>query len=237
MGTATGLHYRTAHKYDLSPRQRDVLDLVARGYTNAQIGDALGMTLDGAKFHVSEIMGKLGFSSREEAAHWWHEYNRPAARVYRILAPLTSWGLWRVAGTAAAVAAAGAIAVVAIIALQSGDESADPVVESAAVEVPSLPFTPGAFRAQQGTVDWELDLRADGTFNLSAGTAAIFAGSYTITNDQLVIDDGAFGSVCEPEAEPGSYQWTRTADTLVLTSVDEPCDTRGRIWARTWRSR
>jgi DNA-binding CsgD family transcriptional regulator len=233
MGTATGLHYRTAHKYDLSPRQREVLALVARGYTNAQIGDVLGMTLDGAKFHVSEIIGKLGVSSREEAAHWWREYNRPAAKVYRLLAPVTSWGLWRVAGTAATVALAGAIAVVAIVALQSGEESADPAVESAALpEAPSDPFTPGAFLNSE----WSLDFRPNGTFVLSGGQGT-FEGSYTITDDRIIIDDRAWGSACEPAPEPGTYEWRRTGDTLKLTLVDDACDTRGRLWARTWLAR
>jgi DNA-binding CsgD family transcriptional regulator len=237
MATSTGLHYRTAHKWDLTPRQREVLDLIARGYTNAQIGESLGMTLDGAKFHVGEIMGKLGVSSREEAAHWWRGYNRPAARIYRLFGPVTSWGMWRVAGAAAAVVAAAAIAVVTIIALQSGEANSDPAIESTELpEAPSTSFTPGAFRAQQGSFEWALDIRPDGTFNLSSGSA-VFTGTYTVAGDQLIIDDRGWGSACEPEPEPGSYQWVRTAETLTLTSVEEPCDRRGRIWARTWRSR
>src|SRR3970282_2793029 len=51
----------------LSERQMAVLGLLAEGRTNREIGEALGMTLDGAKWHVGEIISKLGVASREEA--------------------------------------------------------------------------------------------------------------------------------------------------------------------------
>lgn len=50
-----------------------MLDLVAEGKTNPNIAVHLDMTLDGAKWHVSQVLWKLGFTSREEAAafrHW-----------------------------------------------------------------------------------------------------------------------------------------------------------------------
>jgi DNA-binding CsgD family transcriptional regulator len=53
---------------DLTDTQRRVLDLIAEGRTNYEIGQALGITLDGAKYHVTEILNKLGVDSREEAA-------------------------------------------------------------------------------------------------------------------------------------------------------------------------
>jgi DNA-binding CsgD family transcriptional regulator len=59
------------HEHELNERQREVLALVAKGLTNAQIGERLGMTLDGAKWNVSEILTKLGLASREEAAEYW----------------------------------------------------------------------------------------------------------------------------------------------------------------------
>ena len=48
----------------LNARQRDVLRLISDGLTNAQIADRCGITLDGAKWNVSEILGKLGLDSR-----------------------------------------------------------------------------------------------------------------------------------------------------------------------------
>jgi DNA-binding CsgD family transcriptional regulator len=54
----------------LTPRQWEVLDLVRRGLSDQEIADALELTLAGAKYHVSEILTKLGVASREEAAAW-----------------------------------------------------------------------------------------------------------------------------------------------------------------------
>ncbi len=61
---------RPRHPDVLTPRQFEVLELVRRGYSNDEIGRRLGISRDGAKFHVSEILGKLAVSSRAEAARW-----------------------------------------------------------------------------------------------------------------------------------------------------------------------
>ena len=75
--------YNTRYRWDLNPRQREVLGLLATGMTNGEIGEALGLTLDGAKYHVSEILAKLGVSSRAEAAAYWRRYYSFGARVRR----------------------------------------------------------------------------------------------------------------------------------------------------------
>ena len=54
----------------LTPRQWQVLALLREGLSNEQIAGRLGISLDGVKFHVSEILGKLGVTSRNEAARW-----------------------------------------------------------------------------------------------------------------------------------------------------------------------
>jgi DNA-binding CsgD family transcriptional regulator len=54
----------------LTPREYEVLSLIRDGLSNREIAKRLGITLGGAKFHVSEIITKLGVSSREEAAQW-----------------------------------------------------------------------------------------------------------------------------------------------------------------------
>ncbi|MCK9517751.1 MAG: LuxR C-terminal-related transcriptional regulator [Dehalococcoidia bacterium] len=41
----------------LNERQQTVLALIAKGKTNPEIAESLGMTLDGAKWNVSEILG------------------------------------------------------------------------------------------------------------------------------------------------------------------------------------
>jgi DNA-binding CsgD family transcriptional regulator len=54
----------------LTPRQWEVLALLREGLSNEQIALRLGISVDGVKFHVSEILSKLGVSSRNEAARW-----------------------------------------------------------------------------------------------------------------------------------------------------------------------
>ena len=51
----------------LTPREMEVLQLVAEGLTNRRIGERLGISEHTAKFHVNAILGKLGASSRSEA--------------------------------------------------------------------------------------------------------------------------------------------------------------------------
>ena len=52
----------------LTPRERDVLELVAAGRTNNQIAEALYISVKTASVHVSNILRKLEVSSRGEAA-------------------------------------------------------------------------------------------------------------------------------------------------------------------------
>ncbi|MGH2869486.1 MAG: response regulator transcription factor, partial [Solirubrobacteraceae bacterium] len=52
----------------LTPRERQVLALIAEGATNRQIGEALFMAEKTASVHVSRILAKLGVTGRTQAA-------------------------------------------------------------------------------------------------------------------------------------------------------------------------
>jgi DNA-binding CsgD family transcriptional regulator len=52
----------------LQPRELDVLAQLTRGRRNRQIAAALGISENTVKFHVANVLGKLGVSSRGEAA-------------------------------------------------------------------------------------------------------------------------------------------------------------------------
>ncbi|MCU1476911.1 MAG: Two component signal transduction regulator, LuxR family [Subtercola sp.] len=54
----------------LSARERQIIQLVALGYTNQQIADDLFISERTARSHVSHIISKLGLSSRIQAALW-----------------------------------------------------------------------------------------------------------------------------------------------------------------------
>ncbi len=51
----------------LTPREIEVLQQMAEGLANKQIGNKLGISLHTVKFHVAQILGKLGAVSRTEA--------------------------------------------------------------------------------------------------------------------------------------------------------------------------
>lgn len=51
----------------LTPREREVLELIAEGLTNREIAERLYIATKTAAVHVSNILAKVGASSRTEA--------------------------------------------------------------------------------------------------------------------------------------------------------------------------
>jgi DNA-binding CsgD family transcriptional regulator len=100
----------------LTSRQREVLELLARGRTNAEIASELGISLDGAKWHVSEVMARLDVDSRDEAADWWRAQHglRPRLnRFVRAMVPAAAWAKWSLGAGALVVTAVVVIVVIA----------------------------------------------------------------------------------------------------------------------------
>ncbi|GAA2400221.1 LuxR family transcriptional regulator [Streptomyces glaucosporus] len=58
--------------FGLTPRERDVLSLVAAGHSNRRIAEELFISPKTASVHVSNILAKLGVSGRGEAAAMAH---------------------------------------------------------------------------------------------------------------------------------------------------------------------
>ena len=53
---------------DLTPQERRILDHIAEGMTNRQIGEAMFLAEKTVKNYVSNLLGKLGMARRSEAA-------------------------------------------------------------------------------------------------------------------------------------------------------------------------
>ena len=99
---------------ELTDRERDVLELLRRDFTNEQIAERLGISPAGAKYHVSQILSKLGVATREEAAtlatgegrRWW-----------------ARWPLWaKIAGAATSAAALTGLALLAWGVVRTDDD-------------------------------------------------------------------------------------------------------------------
>jgi len=60
----------------LTEREEEVLVLVARGWTNAEIARELYVSLSTVKSHVASLMAKLGARNRVEIAMWAYDTTR-----------------------------------------------------------------------------------------------------------------------------------------------------------------
>ena len=67
---------RTAEADDagLTPREREILRLVAEGGTNVEVARKLWVTEQTVKFHLSNVYRKLNVSNRTEAGRWAHAH-------------------------------------------------------------------------------------------------------------------------------------------------------------------
>jgi two-component system, NarL family, response regulator DevR len=68
---------------ELTEREREVLTLIARGYTNKQIAEALSVSEKTARNHVSHILEKLDLARRSEAAAFAVEHKLVPPREQR----------------------------------------------------------------------------------------------------------------------------------------------------------
>lgn len=118
----------------VTERQREVASLIAEGMTNPQIAETLGITLDGAKHHVSQLLVRLDLQRREEIADW---YRNEVSR--RRLSLLSLPPLLLLSGGIAAVVVA-IVVVAGVIALR-GDGDTTPLAATTS-EPTSTPDVP-----------------------------------------------------------------------------------------------
>ncbi|HWV48810.1 MAG TPA: LuxR C-terminal-related transcriptional regulator, partial [Microbacterium sp.] len=68
LAARTGALGAASSDSELTARERQVLELVAEGLSNRQIGERLFISTKTASVHVSAILRKLGVATRTEAA-------------------------------------------------------------------------------------------------------------------------------------------------------------------------
>ncbi|MBA4179671.1 MAG: hypothetical protein C0506_03695 [Anaerolinea sp.] len=131
----------------LTPRQEEIIRLIQRGLTNGQIAELLGLSLDGVKWHVREILARLDVESREEAVAVWQDQHRATAwakRVMRGLVPLGVGLRIGVAGTALTGAVVGGGMIIAALSSPGGSVGPAGAVGDA-VTSPTSVFAATAF--------------------------------------------------------------------------------------------
>jgi DNA-binding CsgD family transcriptional regulator len=126
---------------ELTPRQQQVLELLRRGLTNEEIAQRLDISLAGVKYHVSQILSRLGVAAREEAASVSLDRRRPW---------WVGWPLWAPIALGTTAAMAGAAVVFALSAI---DSSREQEVFTLAADVQTDRGAPGTLH-QPNACDW-----------------------------------------------------------------------------------
>jgi NarL family two-component system response regulator LiaR len=62
------------HRGDLTPREEEILQLVARGHSNGEVARLLWVTEQTVKFHLANVYRKLNVKNRTQAARWAHDH-------------------------------------------------------------------------------------------------------------------------------------------------------------------
>lgn len=77
----SGTHGQVAEEHTLTPREEQVLQEVAAGRTNREIGASLFVSEETVKYHLKNIMQKLHLRNRAEVVAWaiHHHHDRPEA--------------------------------------------------------------------------------------------------------------------------------------------------------------
>jgi DNA-binding NarL/FixJ family response regulator len=70
LGTTSEDGHRDGYTGPLTGREREVLQLLAKGKTNQEVGEALEISVTTAETHRAAIMRKLGFASVVELVHY-----------------------------------------------------------------------------------------------------------------------------------------------------------------------
>jgi two-component system nitrate/nitrite response regulator NarL len=74
VGNSAGLVHRPADEFELTSREREILEQVASGRSNKQIAREFWLSEQTIKYHLTNVYRKLGVSSRTEAARFAYDH-------------------------------------------------------------------------------------------------------------------------------------------------------------------
>ena len=114
----------------LTDREQDVARLLARGKTNPEIAEELGITFAIAKWYVSQVLARLDASSREEAAEIWRREHALPARLRRGIAAIGAGSVAKQVSLAAGAVGATAVAAIVLFAVLGDDDDATPTIDA-----------------------------------------------------------------------------------------------------------
>jgi DNA-binding CsgD family transcriptional regulator len=127
-----GRRGRRPHNGLLTEREHEVLDLIRLGLSNAEIADRMSIARETVKWHVSEILSKLGVETREAAAAWQPE-ELVGGRPLRLGGmPL----LFRLAGAGLVAATVAGVAVFGWAVVQTSGGDGDQAIAATASSQP-----------------------------------------------------------------------------------------------------
>ena len=217
---------RPKHPDILTPREWEVLALLRDRLANPEIAERLGITRDAVKYHVSEILSKLGVSSREEAA-LWHPSERPwwAAAVAAVGAAVSRFSLVAKAiAIGASLAVLAGLALLAYGVLRSGDgqdesrtDSASTAPATSPAEVQTEGGTPLVSGSEMPLPESYALLVVTGCFQCdgpNTGIARVYKLGGSVVS-QVILDPTKLGFGPRPEAIRKSPGGTREGEPYV----------------------
>lgn len=164
----------------LTPREAEVVELVAQGLTNAAIADRLGISEQGVKYHLNQVYAKRELASREELIAWTKARQR--WRLPAILAPIAKAG---------ALVGAGTVGALVITAIVTGSAKH---ADAPAATTPSPQLTVVGSLAAQVVCTGDSPAGSKGTQLYTArlpGTALAAVGTERFYDSVMLTADGA----------------------------------------------
>ena len=181
---------RPRHDDILTPREWEVLDLIEAGLTNEQIAARLGISFGTAKYHVAEIISKLGVERREEApvvarlSPLSSQGEGPGERKPRPRAPVVPVWTFSWLRTRLSVPVLAGAAVAAVLLLLSAVVFTD-LLRDPSTSAPQGDTTDAAADFQPGDTASEADVLARAPAQLSSFYYELVVSSRSMENEAM----------------------------------------------------